>query len=56
MGAVLPHPPPMQAAVRGPKVEVAAELPTEVAPLVMRVSGKARGVYLQLWIVTRSAC
>ena len=28
MGAALPHPPPMQAAVRGSKVEVSADLPT----------------------------
>ena len=45
MGAALPHPPPMHAAVRGSKVEVSADLPSSVAPLVMRASGKARGVH-----------
>ena len=55
MGAALPHPPPMQAAVRGSKVEVSADLPSPVAPLVMRASGKAR-VHFRPWIVTRAAC
>ena len=35
MGAALPRPPPMQAAVRGLKVEVSADLPWLVAPLLM---------------------
>ena len=56
MGAALPHPPPMQAAVRGSKVEVSAELPSSVPPLVMRASGKARGVHFRPWIVTGAAC
>ena len=43
IGAAVPHPPPMQAAVQGSKVEVFADLPSSVPPLVMRASGKARG-------------
>ena len=45
MGSALPHPPPMQAAVRGSKVSVSADLPSSVAPHVMRANGKARGVH-----------
>ena len=56
MGAVLPHPPPMQAAVRGSKVEVLADLPSAVAPLVMHANGKAQGVHFRPWIVTGAAC
>ena len=56
MGAALPHPPPMQAAVRGSKVEVSADLPTSVAQLVMRASGKAPGVHFRPWIVTGASC
>ena len=56
MEAALPHPPPMQAAVRGLKVEFCADLPTEVVLLVMRGIGKARGVHFWPWIVTGSAC
>ena len=56
MGAALPHPPPMQAAVRGSMVEVSTDLPSSVAPLVMRASGKARGVHFRPWIVTGAAC
>ena len=56
MGAALPYPPPMQAAVQGSKVEVSADLPTEVVPLVMHASGKARGVHFRPWIVTSAAC
>ena len=56
MGAALPHPPPMQAAVRGSKVEVSADLPSAVAPLVIHASGKARGVHFRPWIVTGAAC
>ena len=58
MGAALPHPLPMQAAVRvrGSKVEVSTDLPTEVAPLVLRASGKARGVHFRPRIVNGSAC
>ena len=52
MGAALPHPPPMQAAVKGSKVEVSADLPTEVVPLALRASGKARGVHFRPWIIT----
>ena len=55
-GAALPHPPPMQAAVRGSRVEVSADLPTKVVPLVMRASGKARGVHFRPSIVTGAAC
>ena len=55
MGAALPHPPPM-ATVGGSKVEVSADLPTEVAPPVLRASGKARGVHFRPWIVSASAC
>ena len=56
MGATLPHPPPMQAAVRGSRVEVLADLLTELVPLVMRSSGKARGVHFRPWIVMGAAC
>ena len=56
MGAAVPHPRTMQAAVRGSKVEVSADLPSSVAPLVMRASGKARGAHFQPWIVTGAAC
>ena len=56
MGAALSHPPPMQAAVRGSKVEVSADLPSVVAPLVMRAGGKARGVHFRPWIVTGAIC
>ena len=56
MGAAVPHPQTMQAAVRGSKVEVSADLPSSVAPLVMRASGKARGAHFQPWIVTGAAC
>ena len=56
MGVALPHPPPMQAAVKGSKVEVSAGLPSLVAPLVMRASGKDRGVHFRLWIVAGAAC
>ena len=56
MGAALPHPPPMQAAIRGSMVEVSTDLPSSVAPLVMRASGKARGVHFRPWIVTGAAC
>ena len=56
IGAALPHPPPMQAVVRGSKVEVSADLASSVAPLVMRASGKARGVHFRPWIVTGAAC
>ena len=56
MGAALPHPPPMQAAVPGSKVEVSTDLPSSVAPLVMRASGKGRGVHFRPWIVTGAAC
>ena len=56
MGAALPHPPPMQAAVRGSMVKVSTDLPSSVAPLVMRASGKARGVHFRPWIVTGAAC
>ena len=55
-GAALPHPPPMQAAVRGSKVELSADLPSAVVLLVMRLSGKARGVRFRPWIVTGAAC
>ena len=56
MAAALPHPPPMQAAVRGSMVEVSTDLPTKVAPLVLRASGKAwGGVHFRPWIVTGSA-
>ena len=55
-GAALPNPPPMEAAVRGSRVEVLADLPTEVLPLVMRASGKARGVHLRRWLVTGATC
>ena len=41
MGAALPHPPSMQVVVRGSKVEVSVDLPTEVALLVLRTSGTA---------------
>ena len=47
MVAALPHPPPMQAAIRGSMVEVSTDLPWSVAPLVMRASGKAREVHFQ---------
>ena len=53
MGAALPQPQPMQAAVRGWMVEVSTDLPSSVAPLVMRASGKARGVHFRPWIVWR---
>ena len=56
MEVALPHPPPMQAAVRRSKVEVSANLRSSVAPLVMRNSGKARGVHFRPWIVTGAAC
>ena len=56
MGAALPHPPPMQAAVRGSMVEVSIEFPSSVAPLVMRASGKARVVHFRPWILTGAAC
>ena len=56
MGAALPHPPPMQATVWGLMVEVSTDLPSSVAPLVMRASGKARGVYFRPWIVTGAVC
>ena len=46
----------MQVAVRGSKVEVSADLPSSVAPLVMRASGKARGLHFRPWIVTGAAC
>ena len=38
--AALLHPPPMQAAVRGSRVEFLADLLTEVVPLAMRAIGK----------------
>ena len=56
MGAALLHPSPMQATVRGSMVEVSTDLPSSVAPLVMRASGNARGVHLRPWIVTGAAC
>ena len=56
MGAAVPHPPFMQATVRGSKVEVSADLPLAVVPLVMRANGKARGVHFRPWIVTGAAC
>ena len=46
----------MQVAVRGSKFEVSADLPSSVAPLVMRASGKARGLHFRPWIVTGAAC
>ena len=55
MGAALPHPPPMQAAVRGLMVEVSTDLSSSLAPLVMRASGKARGVHFRPSIVTGAA-
>ena len=55
MGAALPHPPPMQAAVRGSGVEVSADFPSAVVPLVMHASGKARGVHFRRWIDTSAA-
>ena len=56
MGVALPHPLPMQAALRGSKVEVSPDLLTEVTPLVLHASGKARGVHFRPWIVTGSVC
>ena len=56
IGAALPHPPPMQAGIWGSRVEVSADLPTEVVPLVMRASGKARGAHFRQWIDTGAAC
>ena len=56
MGAALPHPPPMQAAIGGSMVEVSTDPPSSVAPLVMRASGKDRGVHFRPWIVTGAAC
>ena len=56
MGAPLPHPPLMQAAVWGSRVEGSADLLTEVVPLVMPASGKARGVHFRPWIATGAAC
>ena len=50
MGAALPQPPSMQAAVRGLKVEVSADHPSSVVPLVMRAKSKARGVHFRPWI------
>ena len=47
MAAALPYFPPMQAAVRGSIVEVSTDLPSSVAPLVMRASGKAQGVHFR---------
>ena len=55
MGAALPHPPPMHAAVRGSKVEVSTDLPLSVALLVMHASGKARGVHFRPRIITGTA-
>ena len=40
----------------GSKVEVSVDLPTEVAPRVLRANGKAWGVHFVPWIVTSSAC
>ena len=37
-------------------MEVLADLPKEVVPLVMRASGKARGVYFRPLIVTGASC
>ena len=54
-GKPCPTPPPMQAAVRGSMVEVSTDLPSSVAPLVMRASGKARVVHFRFWIVTGTA-
>ena len=54
--AALPPPPPMQAEVRGSKVEASEDLPLSVAPMVMRASGKAQGVHFRPWIVTGAAC
>ena len=56
MGAALPHPPPMQAALQESRVEVSADLLTEIVPLVMRATGKARGVHFWPWIVMGAAC
>ena len=56
MGAALPQPPPMQAAIRGSMVEVSTNPPSSVALLVLRASGKARGVHFRPWIVTSAAC
>ena len=56
MGAALPHRPPMQAVIRGSMVEVSTDLPSSVAPLVMRASGKPRGLHFRPWIVTGAAC
>ena len=54
--AALPHPQPMQAAIWGSMVEVSTDFPSSVALLVMRASGKARGVHFRPWIVTGAAC
>ena len=55
-GGLASPPPPMEAAVLGSKGEVSADLPTEVALLVMRANGQARGVHFRPWIVTSAAC
>ena len=56
MEAAVPQPAPMQAAVRGSKVEMSADQPTSLAPLPMRATGKARGVHFWPWIVTGASC
>ena len=41
---------------RGAKGEVSADLSIEVPPLVMRASGKARGIHFRPWIVMGAVC
>ena len=48
--------PLMQAAIRGSMLEVSTDLSSSVAPLLMRASGKARGVHFRPWVVTGAAC
>ena len=56
MGVALPHLLPMQTALRGSKVEVSTDLPTEVPPEMLRTNDKPRGVQFRSWIVIGSAC
>ena len=54
MGSTLPHPPPMQAAVRGSQIEFSMHLPMDLLPAVLRDSGRVRGLRSMPWITAGS--
>ena len=51
MEGAIPQPPPMHVAVQGSLAEVSTDIPTKVAPLLLRASGNPRGVRFHPCIV-----